>query len=385
MIAATVLLAALPWVLAPLVVVARARRSRALADWADVVPPPAPGVSVVIPARDEGRNIERCARSVLASTYPALEVIVVDDHSSDGTGDIARALAEHDPRLRVVTPAALPGDWFGKQWACAAGAAVATGEILLFTDADTEHAPDLIPRAVNAMRERGADLLSVAGAQELGTFWERVVQPQLFVMLLARYGGTERVSTSTRPSEVIANGQCIFVRRDAYEAMGGHAAVRDKVAEDLALAQRFVSHGRRIALLTGLAQLSTRMYTSLGEIVRGWVKNVYAGGREAVPCGALGRAAYPALLLAVPLFGLAPIVALVAGLGGFGSTTVVLWGLVCVACAMMFWCAFYRLAGLPIWYGALYPLGLALVLYIVVAALGRGRRVAWKGRTYLAR
>lgn len=385
MIAATVLLAALPWALAPLVIVARARRSRALADWADVVPPPAPRVSVVIPARNEARNIERCARSVLASSYPELEVIVVDDHSSDGTGEIARAMAERDPRLRVITPAALPADWFGKQWACAAGAAVATGDLLLFTDADTEHAPDLIPRAVNAMRERGADLLSVAGAQKMGTFWERVIQPQLFVMLLARYGSTERVSTSTRPSEVIANGQCIFVRRDAYHAMGGHGAVRDKVAEDLALAQRFVARGRRIALVTGLDQLSTRMYTSLGEIVRGWEKNVYAGGRDAAPFGAWGRAAYPALLLAGPLFGLAPPVALVAGLAGLVSTTVVLWALLCVACTMTWWCGFYRRVGLPLWYGVVYPLGLALVLYIIGAALARGRRVAWKGRTYLAR
>ncbi|MHB1863440.1 MAG: glycosyltransferase family 2 protein [Gemmatimonadaceae bacterium] len=385
MIAATALLAALPWALAPLVVLARARRSRALSDWADVVPPPAPRVSVVIPARNEARNIERCARSVLASAYPELEVIVVDDHSTDGTGGIARAMAERDPRLRVITPDALPADWFGKQWACAAGAAVATGEVLLFTDADTEHAPDLIPRAVNAMRDRGADLLSVAGAQEMGTFWERVIQPQLFVMLLARYGSTERVSASTRPSEVIANGQCIFVRRDAYDAMGGHGAVRHKVAEDLALAQRFVARGRRIALVTGLDQLSTRMYTSLGEIVRGWEKNVYVGGRDAAPFGAWGRAVYPALLLAVPLFGLAPPVALVVGLAGLVSANAVVWALVCVACTMMWWGGFYRIAGLPLWYGAVYPLGLALVLYIMGAALARGRRVTWKGRTYLAR
>lgn len=379
------LLAALPWALAPLVVVLRARHSRSLDEWSDVVPPPVPRVSVVIPARDEARNIERCLRSVLATTHPEVEVIVVDDHSSDGTGGIARAIAESDARVRVIAPDPLPEGWFGKQWACTAGAAIATGDILLFTDADTVHASDLMARAVNAMRARGADLLTVAGRQELGTFWERVVQPQFFALLLARYGGTERVSTATNPSAVIANGQCIFVRRDAYDASGGHEAVRDKVAEDLALAQRFVRQGRRLVLVAGLDQLSTRMYTSLDEILRGWLKNVYVGGREASPWGRWGRVLFPALVLAAPLFGLAPPAAVMAGLLGYAGAGAVLWGAVGVAAVLPVYLAFYHVARLPLWYALLYPLGLVVVLYIVVVALARGPRVQWKGRAYTAR
>src|SRR5438046_9799692 len=141
----------LPWVLGPIVGLARALRSRSLDDESEVPPNPAPLVSVIIPARNERRNIEKCLRSVLSTTYPALEVIVVDDHSTDGTGDVARALTREDARARVITAPELAPGWFGKQWACATGARGARGTLLLVIDADTWHAPDLIPRAVNAL------------------------------------------------------------------------------------------------------------------------------------------------------------------------------------------------------------------------------------------
>ncbi|MGH7669164.1 MAG: glycosyltransferase [Gemmatimonadaceae bacterium] len=376
------LLAALPWVLAPLAVVLRARHSQSLDDWSEVVPPPVPRVSVIIPARNEARNIERCVLSVLTTTHPDVEVIVVDDHSTDETAGIARAIALSDSRLRVVTSEPLPEGWFGKQWACAAGAAQATGNVLLFTDADTVHAPDLVARSVNAMRARGAELLSVAGAQTLGTFWERVVQPQLFGLIVARYGGTERVSQARRPSDAIANGQSIFITRAAYDASGGHAAVRDKVAEDLALAQRFVRQRRRLALVTGLDQLNTRMYTSLAETVRGWQKNIYAGGRDAMPEGRWSRALFPVALLGAPLMALVPPVVLVAGLAGFTATATLLWAVVAVGFSILFWAGVYVFLKLPIWYAFAYPLGLLVLLYIAVTALARGPRVTWKGRAY---
>ena len=135
------------WLVAPLVVAWRMRGSRSLDDEPLDVSADASLVSVIVPARDEARNIERCVRSVLGARYPALEVIVVDDHSADGTGDIARRVAAGDPRLRVVDNPPLPAGWMGKQWACATGAAHARGALLGFADADTTHAPDLLPRA----------------------------------------------------------------------------------------------------------------------------------------------------------------------------------------------------------------------------------------------
>src|SRR5271156_2281449 len=141
MVTATALLATLPWALLPIVALLRARRSRSLDAAADTPPSPAPAVSVVIPARNEAHNIGRCLKSVLATTYPNVEVIVVDDHSTDGTGDIAARIASTDARLRVLNNPDLPDGWFGKQWACWTGAGEAQGSIFLFADADTAHSP----------------------------------------------------------------------------------------------------------------------------------------------------------------------------------------------------------------------------------------------------
>jgi len=372
-----------PWVLFPLLVLWRSRGSRDLAEEQSEPPPDAPLVSVVIPARDERRNIAACVRSVLSSSYPALEVLVVDDHSTDGTGALAHEAGAGDPRLRVFQNPPLPAGWFGKQWACATGAAAARGEVLCFADADTRHAPDLLTRAANAMRSRGADLLSVVGHQELGTFWERVVQPQVLAILAGRYGSTERINHSPRASDKIANGQCLLVRRAAYDAVGGHASVRASVAEDLVLAKRLFEAGRRVCIVLGPRQLSTRMYTSLGEVTRGWRKNMLAGGREAMP-GRLARAIFPLLLLLPPSFSLLP--PLLVGAFALGLTTSVTaqWAGLATVLMLFWWGVAYRRAGLSPWYALAYPAGAAVLLGIVVQAIARGQRVEWKGREYVS-
>lgn len=374
----------LPWIVSPLAVLLRSRNSRSLDDVPADVAPSAPLVSVIIPARDERRNIEQCVRSVLSSRYPSLEVIVVDDHSSDGTADIARAIASEDARLRVIDAPDLPADWFGKQWACATGAAAARGELFVFTDADTRHSPDLLPRIVNAIRERNADLLSVAGNQDMHGFWERIIQPQMFALLAMRYGGTEHVSAARRPEDAIANGQFIAIWRASYDALGGHASVRRLVAEDMALAQAVIRAGRRIVLLLATRQLSTRMYTSLPELLGGWGKNIYAGGRNAALGGAAGRAVYPVILTALPVFNLLPPVALVLAVIGILSTAWLIWSAIAVSVALLFWTAIYRFMGERMRYALLYPLGTAMLLYIAIRALVRGRRVEWKQREYLS-
>ena len=376
---------ALPWLVAPAVLLWRTRGSRSIDEFSDAVPADAPLVSVVVPARDEARNVERCLRSVLATRWPRLEVILVDDHSADGTGDAARRIARDDPRLRVIDNPDLPPGWFGKQWACATGAAAARGDLLCFVDADTTHAPDLLPRAVAAMRARGADLVSVIGRQEMGTFWERVAQPQVFAVILGRYGDTERISNTRRPVDVIANGQFLVFTRDAYDAIGGHASVRDVVVEDLKLAQRVVATGRRLALFLGEAQLSTRMYTSLPEVMRGWRKNVYAGGREAMPLGAVGQLLFP-LLLCLPSFAqLWPIAVLVLALAGISTLTPPAAAAIAVAATLAFWVVTYRRAHLSAWWALTYPLGAIVLLVIAAQAIARGQRVEWRGREYVSK
>jgi chlorobactene glucosyltransferase len=378
------ILLATPWVIAPIVTLLRARHSRSLDDESPDVTADAPLGSLVIPARNEARSIGRCVESALAASYPRLEVIAVDDHSTDDTGGIVREIAARDVRLRVVTPPPLPDDWFGKQWACAAGAAIARGPIIGFLDADTWSAADLVPRVVNAMRARGSDLLTVAGDQEMGSFWERMIQPQVFAVLLARFGGTEVVNESRHAANKIANGQCMFFRREAYDAMGGHASVKHKVAEDLALAQRFFLGGRRVTMIEGRAQLRTRMYTSLGELVAGWGKNFYAGGVDAVPFGALGRFVYPVLLVIPGLTGLVPPLLLALALMGVLGHGALVWSAIVTAVNLVWWLLVYAGLGLSPLYALLHPLGAGALLYIAVMAIARGRRVTWKGRAYRA-
>ena len=375
-------LLALPWILGPLVTIARAVHSRSLDDERADPPTDPPVISLIIPARDEESNIQRCVSSALASSYPRLEVIVVDDHSTDRTSAIVHELAERDARLRVVVPPPLPAGWFGKQWACATGAKASAGELLGFMDADTMQSHDLVTRVVNAMDSRRADMLSVAGTQEMGGFWERIVQPQIFGILLQRYGGTESVNRSRSASQKIANGQCLWLRREAYDALGGHAAVRDKVAEDLSLAQLYFRAGRTVSLVLGLDQLSTRMYTTLRELVDGWGKNVYAGGVDAMPAGALGRAVFPLALMTPALFGLVPPLVLALGMLGVVGHGALVWGAIATGANLVWWLLVYAWLRTSPVYALLHPLGAGVVLYIAVGAIARGRRVRWKGREY---
>ena len=374
---------AAPWIILPVVTIVRARHSRSLDEESGEAPVDAPLVSIVIPARNEARNIERCVRAALAATYPRLEVIAVDDHSTDETGAILRRIASGDGRLSVVVPTPLPPGWFGKQWACTAGAERSTGEIIAFFDADTQQAPDLVPRAVNGMRSRSADLLTVAGSQELGSFWERMIQPQIFAIMLMRYGGTESVNASTRATEKIANGQCIFVQRRAYLDAGGHGAVRDKVAEDLALAQLWFTTGRRSFLVLGLTQLSTRMYTSLRELVEGWGKNIYAGGRDSAPFGAFGRLIYPLMLVSPALSGVVPPILLVLSMAGVLGHGLLVWSAIVTGANLVWWLGVYASLRMSPVYAVLHPAGSATLLYIMVRSIVRGKRVQWKERDYV--
>ncbi|HJU90471.1 MAG TPA: glycosyltransferase, partial [Gemmatimonadaceae bacterium] len=319
------------------------------------------------------------------TTYPSIEVIVVDDRSEDETDAIARRVASGDSRVLVLEAPPLPDDWFGKQWACSIGARQARGTILLFTDADTRHSRDLIPRAVNLLHAREADFVSVMGRQELGTFWERVIQPQVFTLLMARYGGTEWVNQSRFAIDKIANGQFLMTTRKSYDGIGGHESVKENVAEDLALAQRYFTAGKRTVLVIGLEQLSTRMYESFGEIIRGWMKNVFAGGRHTAPFGKIGRLFTPFALLGAPLVILAPLAALLAALLGYGPPELLRVSVVATVAQLIFWALIYRGFSKmsPLW-AFTFPLGGIVLLYIFVRALLRGSRVEWKGREYRA-
>lgn len=382
-----------PWWLALVLTAWRWRGSPSLDDLPSDGPHPAPLVSVIVPARNEASHIAACVRAILGSAYPALELIVIDDHSTDGTGDLARAAGSGDSRLSVISAPDLPEGWFGKQWACQSGAARATGTLLLFTDADTRHAPTLIERMVRARTMRGAELMSVAGRQEMHTVWERAVQPCVFSMILLRFGGTEAIERARHASDVIANGQCFMLSRTAYDALGGHHAVRSFVAEDVMMAQAVWATGARVSLVLGVRQLSTHMYDGLSPLIKGWGKNVYAGGRLAMRGGAFGRAIYPLVLLSFPLLLLLPFVlfagvALTMLLGSVASSAALawlLWSVLAGGAVLATFALANRLNHESAWRALLAPLGSAVLLVICALAIARGRNVSWKGRGYITR
>jgi chlorobactene glucosyltransferase len=373
------LLLALPW-LVPFAGLIRLASNRP--NLSDA--PPAAGtlVSVIVPARNESATIETLVRSVLASTYQPLEVLVLDDRSTDDTAAIVERLAVGDARLRLVHGEPLPEGWYGKPWACLQGYRAAHGDLLLFTDADTHHGPELLARAVGALRAERADLLTVAPRQRCETFWERLVMPQIWLLLALRYHPS-RVNRARRERDVIANGQFILVPRESYEAVGTHEVVRHEVAEDLALAQVFHRSGRKIHFAFAERLMETRMYRNLPHLVEGWSKNVYLGGRRSFPQEPVLRALVPVMLLAAFLFWLIPpaVLAMTGWTGGPGQAAAA-----ATALSGLFWMLISYGMKIPPWYGLLYPIGALMALYIGARSTWRGaRRVEWRGRVYQGR
>ena len=372
------LLLALPWAAPFLAFLRLARRTPSLADFPPLTDGPL--LSVIVPARNEARVVETVVRTVLASGYRNLELIVVDDRSTDDTAAIVERLVRDDARLRLVRGAELPAGWYGKPWACVQGARAAAGELLLFTDADTRHTPELIPRAVAALQPRRDGLVTVAPLQRCLTFWERVVMPQVWLLLGVRYHPLA-VNRARRPRDVIANGQFILTTRAAYEAAGTHEVVRHEVAEDLALAQAYHARGRRVFFVFGFDLMETRMYENLPHIVEGWSKNLYLGGRRSFPDEPLLRALVPVALAGAMLFWLLPPLLLLLSLTGVVGMA--LPAALATAVSALFWMAVCADMRIPPAYGLAYPAGAAVVLFIVARSTRRGaRQVEWKGRVY---
>lgn len=229
-------------------------------------------VTAIIPARNEEASIARAVESVSAQAEVS-ELIVVNDQSTDRTGEILEALAARIPKLRVLETGTLPGGWTGKNYALSVGAAAASGEWLLFTDADTYHLPGSTARALADAREHGAALVSYSPEQELETFWERALIPVIYCELAQRYS-YKRVNDPDLP-DAAANGQFLLIRRDVYNSVGGHAAVAPQILEDLALAEVVKNAGNVIYFVAPTGVVRARMYRTFGAMWEGWTKNLY--------------------------------------------------------------------------------------------------------------
>ncbi|WP_129626382.1 glycosyltransferase family 2 protein [Candidatus Oscillochloris fontis] len=347
------------------------------------IPDHAPPISILIPARNEERNIGCCVRSALAQNYPRLEVIVLDDSSTDRTGALLASI--DDPRLRVITGSDLPPGWVGKCHACQQLGSVAQGEWLLFLDADTLAAPDLVATLLSSAQARYLDLLTIFPFLELGSFWERVVLPPFLALITALFPFAEMDRPDTRPDQVLANGQCIFVRHTMYAQIGGHAAVRNEVLEDVRLAQTIRAAGGKVGAAAGMDVLQVRMYTNGREVAEGLMKNAAAGYRSGG-----GRSGWAMIGLVVEAFG--PPAILGAGVYGLKrGETEVAWagllggGLSLLASLALRATLYRRLYRQPMAYALLWPCG--LLSYIVIAGVGmwrvrHGHGVVWKGRRY---
>ncbi len=229
-----------------------------------------PTVSVIVPARNEEACLGACLQSVVSQTGVSFEVIVVDDHSTDRTREIALSFAS--PQLHIIEAGPLPAGWTGKNNAVTAGSRAARGEWFLFTDADTIHLPGSLARSLEEAKRQRAAMLSYSPEQIVKSLWEKAVMPVIFADLAATYRPSQ-VSDPTSPAAA-ANGQYILITREAYDAVGGHAAIAGNLLEDVALARAVKRSGRKIFFRYGGDAVRTRMYRSFTQLREGWTKNL---------------------------------------------------------------------------------------------------------------
>ena len=337
-------------------------------------------VSICIPARNEAENIEACVRAALASRWPSIEVIVVDDRSDDDTTQMALNGGPGDDRLHVFAGVEPPSGWAGKPWACSRAAGEAQGQILCFIDADVRISPDTIPALVEQMATKDIRLLSVYGSWSLVTFWERLLIPAVGWLIRGAVD-LDIVNDPGRP-EAFANGQLIMVERQAYETLGGHGSVRDQILEVVRLAEQFKTRGFVVQMRVAPWAFSVRLYDGLGSIVQGYAKNLFEGmGRK--PSMALGAIIFifvGALLPWVAL-GLSLFFRLVWDWQIPSAGWVVWFAAVCSFQIVFRWCLEVRdgRSGRIAW---LHPVANVLLVWILFRSM-TSMTAEWKGRTFV--
>ena len=335
---------------------------------------PPPRVSVVIAARNEEDQLPATLTTLEAQDYPDLEIVVVEDGSTDRTREV---LATHAGRVRVVDPPPVPEGWTGKNWACWTGARATEGEWILFLDADVRTHPASVRTVLDWVIREQADLASLAARIETVGFWERVVLP-FFVQLTLLVFRAPHVNRD-RSKTAMANGQFWMTPRATYFELGGHEAVRNIVQEDVAIARRYRANGRRLRIAWAPELAVTRMYRNRPEMFEGLLKNL--GGPDhtspRLAADIAGIVGFYLLPLALLPYAVAVGSLVLAGVGAF--LYIALFG-------KHF--AFSRALGTPGRYGLLYPLAAGYFIGLFATAIHRhlrGHPLQWKGRAYSPR
>ncbi|HEX6420912.1 MAG TPA: glycosyltransferase [Acidimicrobiales bacterium] len=331
--------------------------------------PPGVRASIVVPARDEAATLPTLLASLRDLEPPAAEVIVVDDGSRDGT---ARVAAAHGAR---VVPASPPAGWAGKPWACHVGAQAARGSLLVFLDADTRLAPGALGRLLAEQAAHGG-LVSVQPHHEAVRAHEQL---SAFFSVVAMMG-TGAFAPGRRGRARMAFGPCLVTAAEDYRAVGGHAAVRGEVVEDVHLARRYAAHGLPVRCLAGGNDVRFRMYpTGPSQLVEGWTKNIAAGAGLAPPWAAAGTAAWVASCAAVATAGVRGGVAWATGTGPPPAVAAAAWLVV----AGELWWMLRRVGSWRPWAALAFPVPLAVFVGVFArsAALALlGREVTWRSR-----
>ena len=362
------------------------------------VPPPAdaPLISVCIPARNEETNIRRCAEAALRQDYPNLEVIVLDDRSTDFTSKILHDLTMESASslsiakgrahsLHIVSGSDLPEGWAGKPHALYQASSVARGQWLCFVDADTFLAPNALSSVFAKAVETEADLFTVMTRQILGSFWERTVMP--LVMTALTVGFSPRKINDPKRRDAVANGQFIFIKRSIYDLIGGHERIKAQIVEDKALSENVKWNGHRLVVADGMQVVSTRMYTSLGAMWEGWTKNIYLGLRDHLSMLLLGAFGATLALIAALFLPVWPILGLTwyANDGGWMALAVVAEALLVWGYLIYIRSIVAREMGISRWYAFTTPLGAAVFAAMMLTSAWKvisGQGVTWRGRKY---
>jgi len=330
-------------------------------------------VTAIVPARNEESTI-RAAVESLAAQPEIREIIVIDDQSTDGTAVALQQLSSRFAQLRVLNTHGLPSGWVGKNYAVSLGAAQATGDWFLFTDADGVHLPGSTARALATAAANAAGLISYSPEQETRSWWEKALIPFVYTRLPRKFSYDE-VNDPESPVAA-ATGQYLLIRREDYLRIGGHAAVAGEVLEDVALALLAKQAGIRLHFASGHGIIRVRMYRTFPAMWQGWTKNLYPlmGGTSGGSSRAVGRELFRVFpwipLLLLPLTPLHPI-----------------WGVLAVALLAgrhAGYAADLRRNRFPVVLALYYLPGVLLYAAVLLASEMRYARgsVSWKGREY---
>ena len=337
-----------------------------------------PLVSLIVPARNEQRGIDRCVQGLRDQDYRHLELVFVDDDSNDETPDILAWHASQDARVKTINTGGRADGWNGKQWACHCGAEAAHGEWLCFMDADTYAEPHLISRTLAFASARAIDMLTLQPWYEMLSLWERIVLPAGLPPLLVVYP-PHRVNDPNDPLSM-ANGQFIMIRREVYERVEGHAGIKDRMMDDYSLAESVKNAGYRLFVAEGIDVMRVRLYTNLREIWAGALKASVqiSGGWLVSAIGLIGNL----------LINVAPVAALMWAVIVHNWPVVMIMGTTVLLQVTYY--SLLRMAAfrLPPWSGITYPIGGIIVTAIMLDGMVRlatGRNITWKGRSLLGR